>query len=79
MMETRRAGHGTECGNIDREGHDKGSELPVILDGELTTIERRIIDLLDAGWQQVRVVTDHGWLLLPGGLVKTELPPRSSQ
>ncbi|CCJ35866.1 hypothetical protein BN140_0943 [Methanoculleus bourgensis MS2] len=65
----------TECGNIDREGHDKGSELPVILDGELTTIERRIIDLLDAGWQQVRVVTDHGWLLLPGGLVKTELPP----
>jgi hypothetical protein len=65
----------TECGNIDHEGHDKGSELPSVLDGELTTIERRIIDLLDAGWQQVRVVTDHGWLLLPGGLVKTELPP----
>ncbi|MGB4201950.1 MAG: BREX-1 system phosphatase PglZ type B [Candidatus Methanoculleus thermohydrogenotrophicum] len=65
----------TECGNIDREGHDKGSELPSVLDGELATIERRIIDLLDAGWQQVRVVTDHGWLLLPGGLVKTDLPP----
>ena len=65
----------TECGNIDREGHDKGSELSGILDGELTMIERRIIDLLDAGWQQVRIVTDHGWLLLPGGLNKTELVP----
>ncbi len=65
----------TECGNIDREGHDKGSELPGILDGELVMIERRIIDLLDAGWQQVRVVTDHGWLLLPGDLVRTELAP----
>lgn len=65
----------TECANIDREGHDKGSELPRILDGELRAIERRIIGLLDAGWQQIRVVTDHGWLLLPGGLVKTELPP----
>lgn len=65
----------TECGNIDRAGHDRGSELPGVLDGELTVIERRIIDLLDSGWQQIRVVTDHGWLLLPGGLVRTELAP----
>jgi len=63
----------TECGNIDRAGHERGSELPAALDDELATIERRIIDLLDAGWQQVRVVTDHGWLLLPGGLNKTDL------
>jgi hypothetical protein len=30
--------------------------------------------LLEAGWREVRVVTDHGWLLLPGGLSKAELP-----
>jgi len=30
--------------------------------------------LLLAGWKSVRVITDHGWLLLPGGLPKAELP-----
>ena len=34
----------------------------------------RILDLLEAGWREVRVITDHGWLLLPGGLPKAELP-----
>ena len=27
-----------------------------------------------AGWNRVRIVTDHGWLWLPGGLPKVELP-----
>jgi len=26
----------------------------------------RIETLLDAGWREVRIVTDHGWLWLPG-------------
>ena len=30
--------------------------------------------LLAAGWQEVRIVTDHGWLLMPGGLPKADLP-----
>ena len=34
----------------------------------------RIESLLAAGWQEVRVVTDHGWLLVPGGLPKADLP-----
>ena len=34
----------------------------------------RIERILDAGWASVRVVTDHGWLLLPGGLPKVDLP-----
>jgi hypothetical protein len=29
---------------------------------------------LDCGWRNVRVVTDHGWLLVPGGLPKVDLP-----
>ena len=34
----------------------------------------RCVQLLGAGWEQVQVVTDHGWLLLPGGMPKVELP-----
>ena len=34
----------------------------------------RVLALLEAGWPEVRVVTDHGWLLLPGGLPRVELP-----
>ena len=35
-------------------------------------IATRIEDLLAAGWKRVTVVTDHGWLLVPGGLPKNE-------
>ena len=34
----------------------------------------RVAGLLEAGWRQVVVVTDHGWLYVPGGLPKVELP-----
>ena len=40
----------------------------------LKEINERIHALLAAGWKSVRVVTDHGWLLFPGGLPKIELP-----
>ena len=30
--------------------------------------------LFKAGWSEIQLVTDHGWLLLPNGLPKTELP-----
>jgi len=38
------------------------------------TLADRIVELMDAGWQKVRMITDHGWLLMPGGLPKQELP-----
>ncbi len=60
-------------GDIDHEGHDRGCKLARHLDGLLAEIRDRISGLLDAGWKQVHVVTDHGWLLLPGGLPKVEL------
>ena len=34
----------------------------------------RIEALLSYGWRQVLIVTDHGWLLLPNGFPKVELP-----
>src|SRR5262249_6139465 len=30
--------------------------------------------LTEAGWRQVLIVTDHGWLMMPGGLPKADLP-----
>lgn len=64
----------SEFGNIDHEGHDRGWKIARHLETLLAEIQERITALLAAGWQKVRVVTDHGWLLLPGGLPKIDLP-----
>lgn len=63
-----------EAGSIDHEGHDRGWKLAKHLETMLGEIAERVESLLAAGFERVRVVTDHGWLLLPGGLPKTELP-----
>jgi hypothetical protein len=64
----------SEAADIDRRGHDFGVALVDEIDRELDAVARRIRHLLEAGWQQVDVVTDHGWILLPGGLEKVDLP-----
>ncbi len=67
--------HGwTETGEIDSLGHMLGARLARQIGDELDRLSERIISLLDAGWKAVQVVTDHGWLLLPGGLPKVDLP-----
>ena len=60
--------------NIDSEGHNRGWKLAFHLESILGEIQDRVVQLLAAGWKNVRIVTDHGWLLLPGGLPKTDLP-----
>jgi hypothetical protein len=64
----------TELGDIDSLGHDQTSKLPGLIDGEVCALVDRIRSLLAHGWRQVAVVTDHGWLYLPGGLPKVDLP-----
>jgi hypothetical protein len=64
----------TEHGDVDELGHKQQAKLPALLDGEVRSLCERITGLLEAGWKQVVVVTDHGWLYLPGGLPKVELP-----
>jgi hypothetical protein len=64
----------TETADIDKRGHDFGLAFVDEIDRELDDIAKRVKLLLDAGWEQVDVVTDHGWLLLPGGLEKVDLP-----
>jgi hypothetical protein len=63
-----------ETGRLDELGHKLGIRLAAQLEMEIETLIDRITALLDCGWLRVRVVTDHGWLLLPGGLPRVELP-----
>lgn len=79
FMETNELGLPMGCtwieyGAFDTYGHDQGAKLAWRVEEELVALQRFITELLQAGWTKVKVVTDHGWLMLPGGLPKAELP-----
>lgn len=63
----------TECGNLDKDGHTMGARLAAQVASEIEIIAHRVETLLRAGWARVRIVTDHGWLLVPGGLPKATI------
>jgi hypothetical protein len=63
-----------EMGDIDNEGHERGWKLARHVDSLLAEVVERVQQLFAAGWSNIRVVTDHGWLLMPGGLPSTKLP-----
>jgi hypothetical protein len=63
-----------EFGSIDATGHNEGAKLTWRVEEELAGLQQRILELIHVGWTKVKVITDHGWLLLPGGLPKAELP-----
>ena len=58
----------TEHGEFDALGHKLQARLAGQIEEQLDHVLERIIHLLEAGWRTVRVITDHGWLLAPGGL-----------
>jgi hypothetical protein len=64
----------TEWGSIDKQGHAEQWKLAWRIEEEVNGLLDRVRSLKSAGWSEVRIVTDHGWLLLPGGLPKLELP-----
>jgi len=63
-----------EIGSLDKQGHSLGAKLVHHISSEIRAIVERIDGLLEAGWSKVHLVTDHGWLWMPGGLNKVELP-----
>ncbi|AGW91524.1 hypothetical protein N234_15955 [Ralstonia pickettii DTP0602] len=69
----------TEAGDLDHYGHEHGVRLARDLETQLDQVVERVGELCQAGWKRVRIVTDHGWLLLPGGLPKTELPKHQAE
>ena len=64
----------TEHGSLDATGHSQEWRLALRVPEEIKELAGRVQALLDAGWSEVRIVTDHGWLLLPFGLPKADLP-----
>ena len=69
----------TEYGEFDKLGHDLQAKLAARIDDQVELVIERIDALLSAGWREVRVVTDHGWLLVPGGLPVVTLPKYLTQ
>ena len=63
----------SEAGALDHRGHAEGWKLARSVPTEIEDLFSRIGALFRAGWREVTVVTDHGWLLMPGGLPKVEL------
>ena len=64
----------TEFGKVDKTGHEEGIGLARRIPELIVTLVQRVESLLAAGWREVRIVTDHGWLLVPKGLPKADLP-----
>jgi len=62
-----------ECGDLDHFGHEHGLRLARDIDNQLLQIVERVTELQQAGWAHFRIVTDHGWLLVPGGQPKSAL------
>jgi len=64
----------TEYGELDKMGHSLHGKLAARIEDQLEQLLERIRSLLEAGWKEIKVVTDHGWLLIPGGLPSIKLP-----
>ncbi|NHN36559.1 BREX-1 system phosphatase PglZ type B [Pseudomaricurvus alcaniphilus] len=66
------------CGDIDKEGHRSELKLAARLGPILHGIVERVVELQQAGWRKIRLVTDHGWLLVPGNMPKADLPVQAA-
>jgi len=62
-----------EIGDIDTKGHEEQGNMVRRIDELWRNLFETIEGLFEKGVKRIKVVTDHGWLLLPGGLPKTEL------
>lgn len=62
-----------EIGDIDTKGHEEQADMVKRI-GELFDQVQEALDVaFERGIKRIKIVTDHGWLLLPGGLPKTPL------
>lgn len=64
----------SETGTFDAQGHAAGAGMAGQVMVEVQNVADRVLLLARAG-RKVRIVTDHGWLLMPGGLPVAPLEP----
>ncbi|MGI9159585.1 MAG: BREX-1 system phosphatase PglZ type B, partial [Saprospiraceae bacterium] len=65
--------HWQEIGDIDAKGHAEQAGMVRRMDELFEQLLETISSAFEQGIKQIQIVTDHGWLLLPGGLPKEEL------
>lgn len=63
-----------ESGDIDSAGHSHEWRLARHVEIILDEVVEQIEQLFSAGWKTVKIVTDHGFLLVPGQLPSSTLP-----
>jgi hypothetical protein len=65
--------HWQEIGDIDTKGHEEQAEMVKRIDELFEQVQEIIEIAFRQDIKRIKIVTDHGWLLLPGGLPKEEL------
>lgn len=61
-----------EIGDIDTKGHEEQADMVKRVEELFEKIQETIEVAFEKGIKRIKIITDHGWLLLPGGLPKTE-------
>jgi hypothetical protein len=62
-----------EIGDIDTKGHQEQADMVKSIEELFEQVQESLDNAFEKGVKKIKIVTDHGWLLLPGGLPKTEL------
>ena len=62
-----------QTGDLDNMGHKQQMKMPLSIDAILDDVVARVDGLLKAGWQHIRIVTDHGWLWVPNKLAEASI------
>ena len=62
-----------EIGDIDKKGHEEQSGMVKRIEELFEYILEVTEEAFEKGAKKIKIVTDHGWILLPGGLPKTQL------
>ena len=65
--------HWQEIGDIDTKGHEEQADMVKRIDELFDQVQEALDVAFERGIKRIKIVTDHGWLLLPGGLPKTPL------
>jgi len=62
-----------EIGDIDTKGHEEQANMVKRIEELFDQVQEALDVAFERGIKRIKIVTDHGWLLLPGGLPKTQL------
>ena len=62
-----------EIGDIDTKGHDEQADMVKRIEELFDHVQEALDVAFERGVRRIKIVTDHGWLLMPGGLPKTPL------